>query len=401
MRRVVPGALAVLLLLVSDAVAANGITPVSPQRGDTVPAGSRPVFKGRVRGRGPVYIHVCRSPRKDAEGLICTREAVAKARRRGTALLPPRTLLGPAGVLAQPAGRRTTGRPIASRASAGWATAGSKGRSSASASGRSRAMLPLHVGCSGWNYADWRGRFYPPGCPPAPLARPLRDAVRHRRGQLDLLPARAPRRRRALGRGHPARLRLRRQGQPLPHPHEAADRLGRGVERLYDGIAPLVGVAASSARCCGSSRSTSTATTTASRRARAAAAGPALRSSSATRAGSRPRSTASCARTARRSCSATTRAARSRPRAHRRLDVPALPLRPPRPPRQLLRDRAARVGGADLASCASARRCSPTSTTTGRRSPSANAPVGSGAEAQVLSAWSRRGVEQPGSSSGS
>ena len=83
MRRVVPGALAVLLLLVSDAVAANGITPVSPQRGDTVPAGSRPVFKGKVRGRGPVYIHVCRSPRKDAEGLICTREAVAKARRRG------------------------------------------------------------------------------------------------------------------------------------------------------------------------------------------------------------------------------------------------------------------------------------------------------------------------------
>ncbi len=54
MRRVVPGALAVLLLLlVSDAVAANGITPVSPQRGDTVPAGSRPTFKGRVRGRGP------------------------------------------------------------------------------------------------------------------------------------------------------------------------------------------------------------------------------------------------------------------------------------------------------------------------------------------------------------
>ena len=26
-------------------------------------------------------------------------------------------------------------------------------------------MKPIHVGCSGWNYADWRGVLYPPGCP--------------------------------------------------------------------------------------------------------------------------------------------------------------------------------------------------------------------------------------------
>jgi len=24
----------------------------------------------------------------------------------------------------------------------------------------------VHVGCSGWNYRDWRGPVYPPGCPP-------------------------------------------------------------------------------------------------------------------------------------------------------------------------------------------------------------------------------------------
>src|SRR5437660_10395571 len=24
----------------------------------------------------------------------------------------------------------------------------------------------LRIGCSGWNYADWRERFYPPGMPP-------------------------------------------------------------------------------------------------------------------------------------------------------------------------------------------------------------------------------------------
>ena len=26
-------------------------------------------------------------------------------------------------------------------------------------------MHPIRIGCSGWNYADWRGRVYPKGCP--------------------------------------------------------------------------------------------------------------------------------------------------------------------------------------------------------------------------------------------
>jgi uncharacterized protein YecE (DUF72 family) len=26
-------------------------------------------------------------------------------------------------------------------------------------------MRPVHIGCSGWQYADWRGRLYPPGVP--------------------------------------------------------------------------------------------------------------------------------------------------------------------------------------------------------------------------------------------
>ena len=28
-------------------------------------------------------------------------------------------------------------------------------------------MHPVRIGCSGWNYADWRGRVYPKGCPSA------------------------------------------------------------------------------------------------------------------------------------------------------------------------------------------------------------------------------------------
>jgi uncharacterized protein YecE (DUF72 family) len=28
-------------------------------------------------------------------------------------------------------------------------------------------VKPVHVGCSGWNYQDWRGRVYPKGCPPS------------------------------------------------------------------------------------------------------------------------------------------------------------------------------------------------------------------------------------------
>jgi uncharacterized protein YecE (DUF72 family) len=27
-------------------------------------------------------------------------------------------------------------------------------------------MAPVHIGCSGWNYSDWRERVYPPGLPP-------------------------------------------------------------------------------------------------------------------------------------------------------------------------------------------------------------------------------------------
>jgi hypothetical protein len=74
-----------LLALPPVAVAAtkNGITPTSPKAGKTIPVGERPTMKGRVRGAGQVYIHVCKSKRKDADGLICTDEAIQRAKKRG------------------------------------------------------------------------------------------------------------------------------------------------------------------------------------------------------------------------------------------------------------------------------------------------------------------------------
>ena len=74
----------------------------------------------------------------------------------------------------------------------------------------------------------------PEGRARAALARALRDAVRHRRGQLDLLPAGQAEGRRRAGSRHAAGLRLRGQGEPVPHAHEAPDATSsQGIERFY------------------------------------------------------------------------------------------------------------------------------------------------------------------------
>jgi hypothetical protein len=36
-----------------------------------------------VRGKGAVWVYVCRSPKRDAKGVICDHEMVRQARRRG------------------------------------------------------------------------------------------------------------------------------------------------------------------------------------------------------------------------------------------------------------------------------------------------------------------------------
>jgi hypothetical protein len=72
------------LVLAAPAAAAtkNGITPISPKKGATVDVGTRPVFKGKVQGAGQVWIHVCRKDNKNADGIICNKEMIEKARKK-------------------------------------------------------------------------------------------------------------------------------------------------------------------------------------------------------------------------------------------------------------------------------------------------------------------------------
>jgi len=82
MRRVIAtGLLAAMALLAPGALAAGGITPISPKQGDAVPSGQPATFKLKYRGKGKIYVHVCKSARKDADGLICDKESIGKARK--------------------------------------------------------------------------------------------------------------------------------------------------------------------------------------------------------------------------------------------------------------------------------------------------------------------------------
>ncbi len=82
MRRLIAAAaLAAIALLAPAALGAGGITPISPKQGDTVPAGQRATFKMSYSGKGPIYVHVCKSSRKDNDGVICSKESIGKARK--------------------------------------------------------------------------------------------------------------------------------------------------------------------------------------------------------------------------------------------------------------------------------------------------------------------------------
>ena len=61
----------------------NGVTPVAPKAGASVPAGQSPTFRMKVTGPGPVWVHVCKKAGRRADGTICSKESIGQARKKG------------------------------------------------------------------------------------------------------------------------------------------------------------------------------------------------------------------------------------------------------------------------------------------------------------------------------
>jgi uncharacterized protein YecE (DUF72 family) len=99
---------------------------------------------------------------------------------------------------------------------------------------------PVRIGCSGWNYADWRGRVYPPGCP-------QRRWLEHYATLFDTVEvnstfyrlARPAAVARWLEQTPDGFLFTVKASRYLTHMKRLGD-MERGVQRLYAGIAPLV-----------------------------------------------------------------------------------------------------------------------------------------------------------------
>jgi len=71
----------------ASAATKNGITPLAPKAGSTVPTGKRPTMKMRVNGPGQVWLRVCKTKAKRTDGVICNDpahepEAIGRARKK-------------------------------------------------------------------------------------------------------------------------------------------------------------------------------------------------------------------------------------------------------------------------------------------------------------------------------
>ena len=67
----------------ASAVTKNGITPLAPKAGTSVPAGKAATFRMRVSKPGAgVFMHVCKSKKKDKEGMICKKATILQAKKR-------------------------------------------------------------------------------------------------------------------------------------------------------------------------------------------------------------------------------------------------------------------------------------------------------------------------------
>lgn len=105
---------------------------------------------------------------------------------------------------------------------------------------RSGSSKPVHIGCSGWNYRSWRGRFYPVGLP----ARSWLEAYaeRFRTVEVNATFYRLPTRHAVehwVQQTDPGFVFAIKASRFLTHVKRLAD-VGDGIARFYERIEPLV-----------------------------------------------------------------------------------------------------------------------------------------------------------------
>jgi hypothetical protein len=71
------------LVGVAAAATKHGVTPLSPKNGKTLAVGTAPTFKVRAKGGGTVWIHVCKSAKKNKKGVICAKVDIGQAHKKG------------------------------------------------------------------------------------------------------------------------------------------------------------------------------------------------------------------------------------------------------------------------------------------------------------------------------
>ena len=63
----------------------HGITPLAPAPGGKLTAGKAVTFRMRVKGKGKVFVHVCKSAKKaKRDGTICDKVTIGEATKHGS-----------------------------------------------------------------------------------------------------------------------------------------------------------------------------------------------------------------------------------------------------------------------------------------------------------------------------
>ena len=79
----------------ASAATKNGITPLAPKAGTSVPAGKPATFRMRVSDPGAgVFMHVCKSNKKDKQGMIMARIALLEQSLSRAEVIDPSKLSG-------------------------------------------------------------------------------------------------------------------------------------------------------------------------------------------------------------------------------------------------------------------------------------------------------------------